>query len=396
MGETTAKWIMNLNSPIEFCEELSEDKMWSTHGTTIWRANRFIKLPHFYPVYRYNDLYSFSPLSLIVHKGVLRMNHEVIRTVSKPDLPYFSGAETIDREIRRIGGPLKPGFSIKRAEEYAKQIADAMRLDILSAESNNPGLSNIILCGGKDSLNMLLLPWKNPVLVASAPPNHKLVEEFMMRNGLKFDLVELRDDNSSLIDAEILADCCRINLQHCRWGHHLKEISQAVNGKCIFWKGQLGGQIMTDRDWRAYPNPPETGSTTLSGLFAILGGRGQYRFAPFLEKAGITQRCFFKNLWYRGAMWQGAHMSIIRSLTNALVLSAYHGPAMRRVLSAVDLHNAVKDDIRPMVGRYLLGGEVTYPSENPGPPLASIRKGISGWEPFLKALTHAGIPFSET
>ena len=89
-------------------------------------------------------------------------------------------------------------------------------------------------------------------------------------------------------------------------------------------------------------------------------------------------------------------MSIVRSPTNALVLSAYHGPAMRRVLSAVDFHNAVTDDIRPMVGRYLLGGEVAYPSENPSPPLSSIRKGISGWEPFLKALTHAGIPFSET
>ena len=88
-------------------------------------------------------------------------------------------------------------------------------------------------------------------------------------------------------------------------------------------------------------------------------------------------------------------MSIIRQLTNTLVLSGYHGPEMQKVISQVDFHKAVQEDIRPLVGEYLYGSPISYPATNPGPPPSSIRKGVSHWEPFLKMLNQAGIPIRE-
>ena len=105
----------------------------------------------------------------------------------------------------------------------------------------------------------------------------------------------------------------------------------------------------------------------------------------------FPQRFLFWSQWHRGAMWQGSHMSMIRHLTGALVLSADHGPATRRVLARVDLRRAVRQDVRPIVGWYLYGGPVRYPATNPGPPVSSIRRGLSQLAPFLDALKQAGI-----
>jgi len=91
-------------------------------------------------------------------------------------------------------------------------------------------------------------------------------------------------------------------------------------------------------------------------------------------------------------MWQGAHMSMLRDLTGALVLSGYHGPAVQDVVSRVDWKNAVQKDIRPLIGHYLLGRSVQYPSSNPDPPLSKIRENLSDLELFLNILGSVGIP----
>jgi hypothetical protein len=272
-------------------------------------------------------------------------------------------------------------------------MADAMRKDIIPIEAANPGYTNIILCGGKDSLNLALLPWKNPVVVASAPPNYDLVKTFMTDNGLPFDVVDLRDDDTSLLDCEILTNCCRNNLEHCRWGPNLREILKDFDGKIIFWKGQAGDQIMTSK-WKVYPFKHRPYGKILD-IFKLSKGRGMYKFQKLLEKARITQRLLFGYLWHRTAMWQGAHMSMLRDLTGALVLSGYHGPAVQNVVSQVDWKNAVQMDTRPLIGRYLHGRPVLYPSTNPGPPLSKIRENLSGIEPFLKTLSSVDIPVSK-
>jgi len=379
---------------IASCNELSEQMMWSVHGPAVWKADRFAGSPSFYPVYRYRNFYSYSPLSLILLKGGLRLNHRVAKRVSMPNYRYYSGKDTLDREITRIGGPPKPGCVIKDPDRYAHNIAQAMCEDTQAVESNHPGFTNIILCGGKDSLNLTLLPWSNSTILASAPPNYDLVKKFVTDNGLKYDVIALDDRDTSILHLEVLVNCCRNNLQHCRWGSQLRDLSRTLRGKVIFWKGQLGSPIMTPY-WKTFKHSPNVVSKTIPRFYKIAKRYGQYPLKCLLGKNRFAQRYFFKSLWYRGAMWQGAHVSIIRQLTDVLTVSGYHGPAMQKVLSQVDLHAAVQTDIRPLVGRYLRGSPVLYPSTNPTPPLNELRKGMSHVEPFLKALSSFGIPVQE-
>ena len=379
--------------PIESCDDLSERTLWSKHGTIIWQADRFTGSANFYPVYRYQNYYSYSLLSLILLKGSLHLSLQAEKQVSSSDFNFYSGIDSIDKDIIRIGEPLKPEFRITDAETYAKRLAEAMCEDIVPIEKDHPGFTNILMCGGKDSLNLSLLPWRNPVIVASAPPNYDLVKTFMTDNNLSYDVIPLDDNNDSLLECEILVNCCRNNLEHCRWGPHLTKLSQDFGGKVIIWKGQLG-DIMATPHWKAYPytHPPYG---RIRQMTRLLGGGGGRMLRRWLEKAKITQQLAFKALWFKSAMWQGAHMSIIRQLTDALVLSGYHGPAVQKIWSQVDLNRAVQDDIRPIVGKYLHGGTVLYPSTNPSPPPSEIRKGISHLQPFLKSLRAVGISVYE-
>jgi len=99
---------------IHVCDQLSEKHMWAQHdGTSIWKARQFVGTPHFYPVYRYEDFYSYSPLSLILLKGTLRLNRRVAEDVAKPHFIYYSGRDTVDQAITRIGGPLRPRLKIR-------------------------------------------------------------------------------------------------------------------------------------------------------------------------------------------------------------------------------------------------------------------------------------------
>lgn len=372
-------------------DDLTPEEMWSRHEPAIWQAKRLLGAPDFYPVYRCGDLYSYSPLSLILHKGGLRLNPRVARRVSRPDFLFYIGSETIDRDIVRLGGALSRRPVIRTGAELARQIAGALRADAHAIESRHPGYTNVILCGGKDSLNLLLLPWRNPVIALSAAPNYQLARDFVERNGLGTDVVPLEDRHDSLLSAEIVVNCCRNNLEHCRWGGELRAISQSLNEKVIFWKGQMGNIFMTPQ-WKAYTRPTAGAVGTGLRMRRIIGLQRERQLHEWLQKTPLQQWLSFRNLYRQGAMWQGAHMSFLRQLTGALVLSGYHGPAMGRVLAQTDLQRAVRDDIRPLIGHHLLGREVSYPATNPGPPPSTIRAGISHLAPFLHAVDSAGIP----
>jgi hypothetical protein len=367
--------------------ELTELDVWGTHVPEVWRAERFSGRPHFYPIYRRGDLYSYSPLSLILLKGRLDLDPKFAKHVSSPWFRYFTGTVTVDREIERIGGPLGPKFRIKDTDRYVESIADALRRDVAEAEARlPPGTTNIVLCGGRDSLTLLLLPWKNPVLVASGAPNYELVKKFVAVHSLGFDVVELVDD-SSLLNLEILVNCCRNRLDHTRFGPPLVRLAESFDRKVVFWQGALADTFMTPY-WQRYRHK----SRGLKRLVERNLDKIEYRREWNRERATLRQGRYFDALWRRGAMWQGAHQSIIRQLTGSLALSAYHGPAMREVIQSVDLFTAVPRDVRPQLGARLFGAPVAYPETNPGPPKAQFRKGHSHLKPFLNQLSALGIP----
>jgi len=376
--------------PVRECALLSEAAMWSQHGPTIWRAARFEGLPHFYPVYRHGDLYSYSPLSLILHKGNLRLDPKVVRDVETRTYPYQSGDRTIDRDIRRLGGPVTSNRSIRSPEEFARRVAAAMVQDASEIERLNPGHTNVLMCGGRDSLNMLLIPWRHPVLVVSAPPNYDLVRAFLIENGLSFDLLKLEDSDRSLLDAEVLVNACRNNLEHCRWGPQLARLARELSGRAVFWKGQLGSPFMTAK-WKEYCHEKDRLAELTDRVSRMAGGRGKHRLRRWLEESVVLERRAFSACWERGAMWQGAHVSILRQLTGTLVASIYHGRAMRAVRGEVDLRLAVPCDVRPLIGECLRGGPLVYPATNPGPGPSEIRGGISGVGTFVAAIRRLGV-----
>lgn len=384
------RWIETIKSEPVRSEELTEDQIWSDNQTQIWQARRFIGSPAFYPVYQWRDYYSYSPLTLLLKKGSLHIDSNVARHVPAAGRNYLSSTGTLDREIQRLGGPMNAGFRIHTPEQYAQAIAEAMKKDIDRIEAANPDYTNVILCGGKDSLNMLLLPWKNPVLAFSAAPNFALVRQFTVDNALPYDVIELKDDNLTLLPQEILTNFCRNNLEHCRWGPPQVKIAHDFGGKLIFWKGQIGDRMMTPH-WCDYTDPPENDWVGLKRICSVWGGRGEYWARRNFKKWGLTQHRTFRAFWDRGAMWQGAHMSMQRQLTGALTLSPYHGSEMRRVVEQVDLDRAVSFDIRPLIGELLHGRPLKYPASNPCPPPSTMRRGYSHLQPFLDVLKLAGI-----
>ena len=371
------------------CNELNEPMVWNTHGTVVWQAKNFSGSPVFYPVYKWGDFYSYSLLALILKKRSIRLNQEVIKVAEKPNFLCQSGLETIDRDIIRIGHAHNSWFKIQDINDYAIRISKALQNDIQPIEEKHPYYTNVILCGGKDSLNLLLLPWKNPTVAASAPPNFELVKEFVCVNQLDYEVIHLQDPHDErVLEHEVLEACCRVNLSQWRWGVHLRDIALKYNGKIIFWKGQLADIYTTDL-WKRFMHPPRIFEGLIRKTYKRLG-----KPLPFAINRAIgrfLQPRVIQATWDRSATMQGCHMAFIREITDCLTLSGYHGPEMIKVWEEVDLGSVAQRDMRHLVGRHLHGKDVIYPSFNPSPPPSKIRIGMSRPIKFIELLKAGGI-----
>jgi hypothetical protein len=364
--------------PVERRESLSAADLWASDARTVFAAPRLADAPSFYPVYRMGDLFSHSPLGLIAHAGNVELDGDVIARLGRGERRYWSGPGTLDRRIRRVGAPRASTRTLRDRGEFVERLVDALRADVAAREARHAGHTNAILCGGRDSLNLLLLPWKNPVLVLSASPNLPLVRRFVADNGLPMTVHELKDEDRGLLDTEVLANLCRLDLQHCRWSGELRAIARAHGGRIVFWKGQLGDSLLTAK-WRVYTHPAK--ARRLVRLPVLRG----------LTSSALFQGYFWWSQHNRGGMWQGTHMSLLRDLTGALVLSSYHGPAVNDLLAEVDLAATHTEDLRPLLGARLAGARVKYPAINPGPPVSPFRAGLSGVERFIEVATAAGL-----
>lgn len=393
MASRIKKLVENLTTRVdaatENCNDLTESIVWSKHETVVWKAKNFSGSPTFYPVYNYGDLYSYSALALILKKGYLTLNQSVAATSEQPDFLRQIGNETIDRDIVRIGHAHKSEFKIQDVNIYALRIATAMQDDITPIEEKHTGYTNIVLCGGKDSLNLLLLPWKNSTIAASAPPNFELVKEFVRTNELDYEVICLQDlYDKAVLEQEVLEACCFADLTQWKWGVHLRDIALKYDNKIIFWKGQVAGTYTTNR-WKTYMHPRRKPELIPRIIFKRLE-----KLLPFTINRSIgrlLQPRVIQATWNRGARMQGCHMAFIREITDCLALSGYHGPEMIKVWEEVDLGSVAQQDMRHLVGRHLHGKDVIYPGINPAPPPSMIRIGMSSHKKFLELLEAGGI-----
>lgn len=375
---------------VKIVDVLSEKMIWEEHNSTIiWQANKFDGTPCFYPIYNWNNYYSYSILALIIKKHSINFHVDVAETVGSKYLSVLSSNMTIDKDITRIGKAHEYEYSIVNEQEYCEKIAAALVEDVNHIETKNPNFTNVIMCGGKDSLNLLLLPWKNPVLAISAEPNYNLVVQFVKQNNLNVKVEKLEDkyDEEGLQD-EVLEACCRVDLSHWRWGIHLKEIISGLSNKAIIWKGQLGDVYMSPT-WKSYIYPPKEPILFLCRVYKKL--------SPFLpdilrRKIGkMIQPSVIRTTWDKSASTQGCHVGFIRALSDCLVLSAYHGPNVMSVFSKAELGAVAQRDIRPYIGKILLGKDVIYPTDNPAPEVSLFRENKHRPKLFLESLKAIGI-----
>lgn len=379
--------------PLVFREEtrdtLDTDAFWQVHGPHVVKAAAVTGAPFFYPVYRWGDLHAFSPLPLLLRKGALRVDPaaEAALRAQRHDVtpPHLF----LDRDIRRLGGPPDMRPAITDRDRFAQAMAEAMQADWDAVEAANPGKTNIVLCGGRDSLNVLLLRARNPVVAYSAEPNLPLVRAFVRDNGLDIPVHPLEDrDDPTLRAREIAEACGQVDLVHWKWTVHLRQIAQAQDHAAVFWKGQFADAVLTDY-WRSYTSRP--------GRAYRIVRRAYRKAAPHLP-AGLRRGMdrpvladFRRTIWERGAVMQGAHMGFLRSITDCLFVSAYHGPRTSAVWLAADLPRLTGADLRPAIAACLAGRAVRYPEANPAPPASTFRAGLRSMAALETALAAHGI-----
>ena len=239
--------------------------------------------------------------------------------------------------------------------------------DTYDMEARYPDHVHAVLCGGRDSLNILLLPWKKSVTAYSAQPNYPLVREFVERNRLPVTVRLLSDADDSVMDQECLMNMGHNDLRHYRWTGELGRISAEYDHKIIFWKGQMADVVLTPR-WKKYAH--FVGSDFNRLIF-------KFRNRLSLWPKNYVMNRYMKAMWVRGAMWQGFHMSFLRAICKTLFLSAYHGKRCISLIPRIHFPSVVKEDIRPLIGKYLAGKDVWYPPQNPHPAVSGFRSGLS-------------------
>ena len=113
--------------PVEV-RSLAVGDIWSSTGMSpIYRSATFNGSSSFYPVYRYRDIYSYSPFWLILHKGRLSVDRDMAAYLHQTGGDVAPPSLFIDRDIKRVGG--RPSFSneITDRDEFCSRMARAMQ-----------------------------------------------------------------------------------------------------------------------------------------------------------------------------------------------------------------------------------------------------------------------------
>ena len=368
---------------------LNEEAMLRDEGALAWRAASFEGRPCFYPVYRWGDLYSYSPLNLVIAKGGFAPVPETYAARGNSDI--LDNRLPFEAKIERVGGPPAMTRAITDPGDYVAKLAEAVTADVAEAEAASTASRNVVMCGGKDSLNLLLVPYAKPVVAYSAQPNTPLVQRFVEENQLDVRVEPLEDEvDAEVLVGETLENLGRSDLAWWKWSKPLARV--AAEAPTLFWKGQMGA-ITQSPHWKTY-------RANLMGDRAL--ARRVFAHATSLAPAwadGLTSAPllggFAEAVWARCARAQGDHMGFLRALTGAVFRSAYNGPRATSVWSSAYLPTAAHKDIRPALGAALLGRKVWYPDTNPGPGPAEEKRGLNELAHVTATLRAAGIPVAD-
>ncbi|EKB48720.1 hypothetical protein [Cecembia lonarensis] len=353
---------------IKKADKLNIGDIWYDASADVFQSSRIIGEECFYPVYKWKDYYSFSFLNLLRIKGNLDLNPKIHLYLNNGIIDSYLPPEIcVDKYIKRIGAPLKlQKLKITSENSFIEKFAVALIKDIRRLEDLYPNTTFGILTGGKDSLNLLLLPWKAEIVALSGDPNYQLVKEFCSVNKLDIEVKRLNGeeyDSDDWIKKDTLFCCGRMGLRDIRWSKNIFEIKNEINSRnknFIIISGTFGDAFLTTK-FKHYRAKWKN----------LLEDKIVYRFQS-------KTKILYNNLWRGGAQWQAVNHGVIRESTNMLNFSAYHGKNVLEVLSQTDLEKVIDSDIRPKLGDYIFGKKVIYPNSNPSP---------AAWENRIKYST---------
>lgn len=371
-------------------ETLTEQGIWTTQEHSVWRAERFDGTPSFYPVFQSGDLYSYSPFLLALARGHVQLNHAFVERFTGQGL--FTPIDLyLDAEISRIGGPPQLSNEINSHDDFIRKLTSALQADVDRIEAANPGKKNFVLCGGKDSLNTLLLRWSNGVVAVSAQPNFPLVRDFVERNGLDIEVVELEDrDHATMQHREVAEGFGRFDLAHFRWGVHLAQIAKDNDYQIVYWIGAMADALLTPY-WQIYSDKKTKAHKRFRQFCQKCIQWNMFPVDRMLYDAFLVPQ-LSRTLWNRGAAWQGGCVAHERAITNCLTLSSYHGPETTKVLYAANFLRLTRSqDVRDAMGHALHGKPVHYPTKNPGPAGSKIRSNLWHLDKLMDSLDHYGL-----
>lgn len=384
-----------LDQPIKnlFLGNTSDHDLWLKHDASVFFSDAAPKIESaFYPLYRYENYYSFSLYRLARLMGEVELDPSFCRAISSGFNDVCRPSPVAIQGIERLTGTVHFSGQERNKTRFLERLAAAMQNDAHQVEAANPGKTNIILCGGKDSLNLLLLKWSNPVVVYSAEPNFDLVRQFSDENGLGIDVRRLEDtEDPALKQREIAEAAGQVHHGSWKWAAALRDIAGSFNQDAVFWKGQLG-DIYLAPNWRFYSASRNTYYKKFRSAYRM-GCQKLPSCAPIADAlfARHAIRSTAHGVVARGAVLQGSHMGFLRSICDSLFVSAYHGANVTRVLRSMHLPSLSNHDLRPDLGRLLLGREVKYPGANPGPSRTAFREDWRSIPNLVEAFQYHGI-----
>lgn len=364
--------------------------LWSTGSNDAVSATYFACDSDLFPVYQLGDRYSTNPLSLVRETGELHLRRDYVEQhhLQNNGCTFREGlADTRLRMFVRpiVGTEVSEGSPIDDDIVRAKleDLAESIERGVRNFEERFRDAHHFIMVGGKDSLNLLLLPWQCPVTAISADPNYPLVKKFIEENRLDMKVIRL-EDSAPRPDLEMLHNFGRLDLEHVRWLTHLQQFVDSH--PCpVFWSG-LVMDIVLKQDWRRivrrhtgpFTRPVQSLARNKAGNSRLLPLGPGYRLRLANE---ISTRC---------ALTQGSWASTCQSLFDCHVLSPYHLPEVLPAMSHWDILG-VDRDWRPDLGAIWLGRPVIYPSSNPSPPNSTIRQPLNSATEFLRVVEESGI-----
>jgi len=324
----------------------------------IYRAKQVKADNYLFPMYAYRENGEFR-VSTSVYALILYKKRFVRDPKFQTTFFYRPTFLTIDKEIQRVRTTHRRStYELTDPQAIVRLGVECIQEYITQIEEMHPGCVHLVLMGGKDSQNLVLARRKAPWVVLSSEPNADLNERFIRDNNIDIAcFVGIPNTvDVTLLTEEILASDCFFDVAHFRWFRVIHDLVNEYKGKVVLWMGTSG-----------------------DGCFSRNGNhRDQDYYAVHDLHVGMSM-----GIWHQ----------MYKNLFDIPAVSPYQSPRfLEDIFYKYDPYFVDRSgDVRPQVGKLLLGRDVQYPETNPTPAPWDSRSRFKSIGVYVDRLKKAGV-----